>query len=102
MKKLKLRCLTDLPKVSKIIRPGVVTQMQIFKLQIPSKCPLHAHPPITVAGSSLPEESRAQPSQEPSKRDRLTNREAEALISTVKPDFLQEPLKASNLVQSVV
>lgn len=58
MKKLKLRCLTDLPKVSKIIRPGVVTQMQIFKLQIPSKCPLHAHPPITVAGSSLPEESR--------------------------------------------
>lgn len=46
--------------------------------------------------------AEAQPSQEPSKRDRVINREAEALISTVKQDFLQEPLKASDLVQSAV
>lgn len=55
MKKRKLRGLMDLPKVSKITRPGAVTQIQIFKPQNPSVCPLRL-PPFAVAGAALLDE----------------------------------------------
>lgn len=72
MKKLKLRYLMDLPKVSKVIRPGIVIQIHIFKLQNPNTCPgLRAYPPITAVGTSLQDESRYTVHPRPSKKDRF-------------------------------
>lgn len=79
-----------------------MTQIQIFKLQIPNKCPLHAHLPGTVAGSFLPDESRGTALPETLEEGQSHQPEAEALISTVKQDLLQEPFKASDLVQCAV
>lgn len=72
MKKLKLRYLMDLPKVSKVIRPGIVIQTNVFKLQNPNMCPgLRAYPPIIAVGISLQDDSRYTVHPRPSKKDRF-------------------------------
>lgn len=65
MKKPKLRCRMDLPKVSKITRPRAVTQIRVFKLRTPDMRPPAYHPLQWLAPPCWVTEA-LQPSQGPS------------------------------------
>lgn len=95
MKKRELRGLVDLPKVSKITRPGAVTQIQIFKLQNPSVRSAY-HPSRWLAPPCWTREA-PQPSQGPSEREGVISGGPEAVISAVKQDFLTRAFKSKLL-----